>query len=91
VSLLLQVRDSLAVHGREGTLLLLDRDGNVWWCSWLTQTERERALAAAVVHAYGDRGNCGMFEDMGDGMLTQASGEIRCLLTAVRETGKRES
>ena len=72
MSLLLQVRDSVAVHGREGTPLLL-------WCSWLTQTERKRALAAAVVHAYGDGGNCGLFEDMGDGMLTQAGKSGACL------------
>ena len=85
------MRDSLAVHGKEGTPLLLDRDGSVWWCSWLTQTERERALATVVVHAYGDGGNCGMFEDMGDGMLTQASGGnqvLACGCERNREEGR---
>ena len=83
MSLLLQVRDSLAVHDREGAPLLL-------WCSWLTQTERKRALAAAVVHAYGDGGNCEMFEDVG-GWYAYASGEnqrLACGCEKNREEGE---
>jgi len=69
---------SLAMHGREGTPLLLDRGGSVWWCSWLTHTERERGTCSCCVHAYGDGGDRGMFENIGDGMLTQASGGGSC-------------
>ena len=79
---------SLAMHGREGTPLLLDRGGSVWWCSWLTHTERERGTCSCCVHAYGVEGIVVCLKIWGMVCSRKQAGEDH-VLAAVGKTGKR--